>query len=157
MSGRQVAQYRPINLRYISPLSFGNPAEYRLQAGWLLMTADGRAEERLADCALVTEERADWGASGHVHRIQPRESVHPGLLYLACSLDAVQAQAKALATGSVVDALSEDDLREVAVPYPEGDEANALGEAVVEAWRQMDTATALEDEATTALEAELSA
>ncbi len=70
MSGRQIAQYRPINLRYISPLSFGNPAEYRLQEGWLVMTADGRAEERLADCALVTEERADWGASGHVHRIQ---------------------------------------------------------------------------------------
>jgi hypothetical protein len=155
MSGRQVAQYRPIGLKYMSPLAFEEPAEYQLQQDWLVMTADGRAEERLADSALVTKDKNNWYASGHVHRLKARQNTHPGLLYLACTLGMVQAQLKALATGSVVDALSVDDVKSVLVPYPAG--ARALGDKVKKAWNDFSSANEAENVASKALEDELTA
>lgn len=156
LSGRQVAQFRPVGLRYISPRALGrNPDAYRLEEGWLVMTVDGRAEDNLADCAVISSERAGWAASGHVDRIKPKSGTHAGLLYLACTADMVQAQVKALATGSVVDALLESDLRRVKVPFPQGQDAEDLGDTVLAAWRDFSAAKSLEDEASSALEREL--
>ncbi len=64
MNGRQISQYRAIALRWMSLSAFKNPDQFRLQPGTTLLTADGRAEENLEDCALVTLDRAGWGASG---------------------------------------------------------------------------------------------
>jgi hypothetical protein len=155
LSGRQIAQYRPVALKHISPRAFDDPDSYRLEEGWLVMTADGRAEENLADCAVVASERAGWTASGHVHRIKPNPDTHIGLLYLACTDDMVQAIIKAQATGSVVDALSEADLRQVPVPLPSGHAATELGDTVWSAWQDFSAATKLEEEASSALEREL--
>lgn len=154
MNGRQIAQYRAIALRWMSLAAFKNPDQFRLQEGMTLLTADGRAEENLADCSLVTSDRAGWGASGHVHRVKPRDGINPGLVYLACSCAPVQAQLKALATGSVIDALSETDVASVTVPYADSFDAVALGEAAQEAWQLFADAGKAENEAVAALEAE---
>ena len=147
LNGRQIAQYRPIAARLMSLAGFKKPEQFQLQAGTTVLTADGRAEENLADCAFITEERAGWGASGHVHRVVPKEGINAGLIYLGCSSPPVQAQLKSLATGSVVDALSEDDLAATAIPYEESDEAFQIGDAAAEAWRMFSIAVQLEDQA----------
>lgn len=154
MNGRQISQYRPIALRLMSLSAIKDPTTFILTAGTTLLTSDGRAEENLADCALVAKDREGWAASSHVHRVSPHPGIHPGLVYLACSCAPVQAQLKALATGSVVDALSADDLASVLVPYDNSATARKLGDAAQKAWQLFAEATAAEDEAITALEAE---
>lgn len=154
MNGRQISQYRAIALRWMSLSAFKNPDQFRLKAGTTLLTADGRAEENLADCVLVTGDRAGWAASGHVHRVTPRDGVNAGLVYLACSCAPVQAQLKALATGSVVDALSEDDVASVIVPYADSEAMLKLGRDAEQAWQLFAEASSAEDAAIAALEAE---
>jgi type I restriction enzyme S subunit len=134
MNGRQISQYRPIALRAMNISGFSDPEQFRIAKDTTLLTADGRAEENLADCVLVTEERDGWGASGHVHRVLPREGVNPGLLYLACSCAPVQSQLKAMSTGSVVDALSTTDVGSVVVPFEKSATANAIGDKAQHAW-----------------------
>ena len=152
MNGRQVSQYRPIAMKLMNLSAFKKPEQFQLRRGMTLLTSDGRAEENLADCALVARDRDGWGASGHVHRVVPRDGIHPGLVYLACSSRPVQAQLKALATGSVVDALSVSDVASVAVPYEQSVTALDLGEKAVECWNWFAEAIEHEDEAIELLE-----
>lgn len=154
LNGRQISQYRAIALRWMNLSAFKNPDQFRLTAGTTLLTADGRAEENLADCALVTADRAGWAASGHVHRVTPCDGINAGLVYLACSCAPVQAQLKALATGSVVDALSDTDVAAVSVPYADSASAIKLGTDAQQAWQLFADAAAFEADAIAALEAE---
>ncbi len=156
MNGRQIAQYRPIALKLMNLTAFKDANAFKLTKGTTLVTADGRAEENLADCAMVTEERVGWGASGHVHRVVPKDGVAPGSVYLACASPAVQAQLKAFASGSVVDALSDDDLKSVCVPYATTPESTALASAAERAWSLFGEAYTLEEEAKSLLESALS-
>jgi type I restriction enzyme S subunit len=134
MNGRQISQYQPIALRSMSLAGLKAPKSFRLRTGMTLLTADGRAEENLADCALVAPDRDGWAASGHVHRVTPRDGVHPEVLYLACSCMPAQLQFKSLATGSVVDALSTSDVESVLVPYSDSEPVRRLGEQAQHAW-----------------------
>ena len=152
LNGRQIAQYKPIGLRLMNVSGFKEPDSFRLQPGTTLLTADGRAEENLADCSLVTRDRVGWGASGHVHRVIPRRQRDAGLVYLACSCAAVQAQLKSLSTGSVVDALSEGDVGNVVVPFDDSTAAKELGERAVLAWEAFASAVEAEARAVTAIE-----
>ena len=154
MSGRQIAQYRPIAMRLMNLAGFRRPEVFQLEAGMTLLTADGRVEENLADCVMVGSDRAGWAASGHVHRVRPKPGISPGLIYLACSCAPVQAQLKALATGSVVDGLSELDVASVVVPYSNDSAAIELGLLAEKAWSLFAEATECEWKATDALEAE---
>jgi hypothetical protein len=156
LSGRQVAQFRPIAMKAMSRRAWKRPEAYQISEGMVLMTADGRAEDNLADCAMVKSDRVGWAASGHVHRLLPKPGIDPGLLYLACSCGPVQKLLKSLSTGSVVDALSDVDVRSVPVPYPTSTEGLALGDAADKAWAKFARATEIEDAAIRALETELS-
>ena len=154
MNGRQIAQYRAIALRSMSLSAFKRPELFALEKGMTLVTADGRAEENLADCALVSNDRVGWCASGHVHRVRPRQGINAGLVYLACASPPVQAQLKALATGSVVDGLSESDVASVIVPYDDSAELVEIGSRAEIAWRMFAEASESEDRAIDRLEHE---
>lgn len=147
LNGRQISQFRPIAARLMSLNGFKNPEQFQLSAGTTLLTADGRAEENLADCAYVTHERAGWGASGHVHRVIPHAKSNPGLVYLGCASPVVQAILKSLATGSVVDALSEDDVAGTPIPYDDSAEAFRIGDMATKAWELFSLALQYEDSA----------
>jgi hypothetical protein len=129
LSGAQVLQLYPINLRHISPRTFKDVEPYRLQKHWTVLQADGRAEEGLGIPAMVTPDREGWLASGHVGRLAPLDDIHPGWLYLAMRTWHVQAQLKALACGSVVDALYPQDIAGVVLPPPSTRNADAITDA----------------------------
>lgn len=152
LSGRQVLQYQPINLHHISPRSL-DPSRYQLEHPWLAMQADGRSEERLGVPVMIEPGRAGWLASGHVARIIPREGVHPGWLYAAVATYHVQSQIKALACGSVVDALYEPDLEHVVLPPP----GVVNGDEVILAWNKFTQATHAECNAVRLIEDGLAA
>ncbi|MFY9585465.1 MAG: hypothetical protein WAR21_13345 [Candidatus Acidiferrales bacterium] len=116
LSGAQVLQFKPINLRFMPEKAFQDVSRYQLATGWIAFQADGRFEEALGFPVMVTSDRDGWLASGHVGRLIPREGVEPGWLYLAARTWCAQIQVKALACGSVVDALYPTDLEEVILP-----------------------------------------
>ena len=156
MSGRQIAQYVPIGLKIMSRKAWDRPAAFILKKDIVLLASDGRAEENLADCVLIREDREGWAASEHVHRLEPRKGTHPGLLWLGCSCKPVQEIFKSLATGSVVDALSVPDVAGVMIPHPETVEGRELGDVAVSAWDFFAEATRIEANAVVSLESELS-
>lgn len=56
LSGRQLLQYAPVNLQYLSPRSV-DPGRFELRAGWLAIQADGRSEERLGLPVMIEPAR----------------------------------------------------------------------------------------------------
>lgn len=142
VSGRQLLQAKPVNLRHIAPRSF-DFSKYALEAGMIAFGAEGRAEERLSYPALITEDREGWLANNHVMRVRPREGVNPGWLYLCFASSQVQAQVKASACGSVVDAVTPTDLNKVMLPPVNED----MGDQAFQYWKDLDAANSLEAEA----------
>lgn len=151
LSGRQLLQVSPVNLRYISERSFKSIDNMALVEGTVAFGAVGRWEGRLGQPVVVTSDRVDWLASNDVMRLRVKEGagVTPGWLWLALSCAPVQAQVAALPYGSVVDHTGPEDV-EQKVWLPPID--LALGQAADEAWQTFGVARALERQAIAAFE-----
>jgi len=152
LSGRQLLQVRPVNLRYISERSFRDSSKYELRSDWLAMQGEGRAEERIGFPVIVTPNRDGWLANNHILRIVPRYEDQAGALFLAMASAQAQIQVKALATGSVVDAVNPRDFENVVVPPLDAE----LGTKVLDAWHQLASADAIENEVVALIESGLS-
>ena len=118
LSGGQILQSTPINLQYMAKDALSDLVRYTLHSGYIAFQADGRAEDSLAIPVMINSERDGWLASGHVCRLNPKNDVDGGWLYLSIRSYHAQIQLRALACGSVVDALYEDDLEGVILPPP---------------------------------------
>lgn len=116
LSGRQILQASPINLQYIAQNVLSNPVRYTLRSGHIAFQADGRAEGDLAIPVMINSERDGWLANGHVCRLNPKNDVDCGWLYLAIRSWHAQIQLRALPRGAVVDALYERDIESVVLP-----------------------------------------
>lgn len=147
VSGRQLLQAQPVSLRYIAGRSF-DFSDYSLEEGMLAFGAEGRAEDRISQPALITGDRADWLANNHVMRVRPRDGVNRGWLYLCFASWQVQAQVKATACGSVVDAVSPGDLDEVILPPTD----DARGDSAYECWKDFSEAGRIETDTIRQLE-----
>jgi len=130
LSGRQLLQLEPVNLRHVSDRSFRQPGNYVIRSGMTILGADGRAEGNQGAAALVTANRAGWLASNHVMRLAPHEGVRPGALWLAIAARQSRAQINALSFGSVVDQINPGDIEEIILPPIDG----AAAEEAEDAW-----------------------
>jgi hypothetical protein len=148
LSGAQMLQAHPINLRYISPRSFKDVTKYELSSKWITYQADGRAEEALGLPAMITSDRDGWLASGHVGRLIANEARDSGWLWLACRTEHVQKQIKAFASRSVVDSTFPFDMENVILPPS----ASVNSRAVESLWESFAKAQRLEDDATAIVE-----
>jgi hypothetical protein len=153
LSGTQALQASPIKLQYMVREALQGADRYTLSAKSIVFQADGRAEEGLGFPAVVTPDRDGWFASGHVGRLIPKDGTESGWLYLAVRTRHVQTQLRALACGSVVDALYEDDIKDVVLPPPLKSDAKK----VTHAWELFAQAQAAEDDAIARFESVLSA
>ena len=134
LSGSQLAQLRPVNLKIISSRSFSDPESFVVRRGWSLFTCDGRSEDALGFPAFVSSLWDGWMASNHIMRAVPRAHIHPGFLYALLKSPYVQIQLKAMATGSVVDALDETVGASTLVFLPPEKHRDEIGARVVTAW-----------------------
>ncbi|MHB8868395.1 MAG: restriction endonuclease subunit S domain-containing protein [Thermoleophilia bacterium] len=150
LSGRQLLQVKPVNLRFIAARSF-DPTQYALKEGWIAFGGEGRAQDRMGTPAMVTEDRAGWLASEHVMRLIPHEGVSAGWLYLALSVWQVQIQVRAIPCGSVVDELQPGDVGRVVLPPPD----DRRGDIAAGAWRDLGLGALAEKRAIGYLEEEL--
>lgn len=130
VSGRQLLQPDPINLRRVSDRSFKDPEQYELSPGMTIFGAVGRSEGRQAWPALVTSERGGWLASNDVMRLVPKAGERPGALWLGVAAPRTQIQIKSLSFGSVVDHMNPWDVADVRLPPVPDD----LAEVVESAW-----------------------
>lgn len=146
LSGTQVLQAWPINLKYLATAALRDATRYELHEGWIVYQADGRAEEGLGRPSVVTADRERWLASGHVGRVIAEEGTDWGWLYLALSTPHAQLQIKASSSGSVVDSTFEWDMEAVVLPNGEA------GSAVRDAWRDFSKAAIKEAEARAVVE-----
>ncbi|MET8230815.1 hypothetical protein ABZS77_09080 [Micromonospora sp. NPDC005298] len=151
LSGRQLLQLEPVNLRHVSDRSFRDPAQYEISAGMTVFGAVGRSEGRQGTVALVTVDRDGWLASNDVMRLNPRPGVRPGALWLALAARQTRMQINALSFGSVIDHMNPWDVESLFVPRVE--EADAL-EAEA-GWRAFSQGAADTSAAVTLLEATL--
>ncbi|MGY3620184.1 hypothetical protein [Bradyrhizobium sp. USDA 10063] len=142
LSGGQLLQIRPLNLRYIAPRALTDVDRYRLEAGWIAYQADGRSEEALGEPVMITNDRKGWLASGHVGRIVANKASDAGSLYLAFQSPHAQMQLKAFASGSVVDATFPIDAERVVLPpLPIG-----MSRDIQESWVRFGVAQSIEDD-----------
>jgi hypothetical protein len=116
LSGRQILQSEPVNLRYVSDRSFKQPEKYIVTAGMTIMAADGRAQGGQGSASLVTADRDGWLASDHVMRLVPRPGVRPGQVWLAMAARQTRLQVNARSFGSVIDELTSEAVEDVLVP-----------------------------------------
>ncbi len=153
LSGGQLLQTRPLNPRYMAPRALTDIERYRLKRGWIAYQADGRSEEALGEPVMITRNREDWLASGHVGRLAANDPADAGRLYLAFQTPHAQIQLKALASGSVVDATFPTDAEAIILP-PLPLES---GSAIEQCWEKFGEAQVLEDEAFVTIEDGLTA
>ncbi|MBR1129486.1 hypothetical protein [Bradyrhizobium iriomotense] len=145
LSGRQMLQARPVNLKHISDRSFKDPTKFVLKAGSTIFTCDGRSEEALGEPAYVMPIWDGWMASEHVMRVEPK-AIGPGYLYLCLSSPWVQRQLKARATGSVIDALEPEEIEQVVLPMLAENERKKLDEEAVRCWTLISDGVSLSKE-----------
>jgi hypothetical protein len=153
LSGGQLLQIRPLNLRYMAAHALGDIDRYRLKPGWIAYQADGRSEEALGEPVMITSSRTNWLASGHVGRLAAKNSADAGRLYLAFQTPHAQMQLKALASGSVVDATFPADAEAVVLPPLPA----SGGPEVEHCWEKFSEAEVIEDGVYETIEAALSA
>lgn len=140
LSGSQVLQSRPINLRFMAERALSDPRKYGLKKGWTVYQADGRSEEGLGIPVMVTSDREGWLASGHVGRLVPHRQSDAGWIYLAARSWQTQLQIKALASGSVVDSTFPFDMQAVVLPPP----LDVDSKAISRTWEKFARAEELE-------------
>ena len=149
LSGRQLLQMEPVNLRYISDRSFKNPDVMALLEGMVAFGAVGRWEGRLGEPALITAGRHGWLASNDVMRLTPHKDIDPGWLWLAMACEPVQRQVAALPYGSVIDHTGPDDIEhQVWLPPVDAE----LGARARRAWDAFDEAYELRSQAAEMIE-----
>lgn len=135
LSGRQLLQVEPINLRHVSDRSFRDATDYELSRGMTVFGAVGRSEGRQGLASLVTSDRDGWLASNDVMRLHPKPGVHPGRVWLAVSSAVSRLQINALSFGSVIDHMNPWDVEELLVPDV-SDEQAAAAETAWEGFAQ---------------------
>lgn len=154
LAGGQTHQLHPVALKSISRRSFRDPNAYEIRHGWSLIGCDGRAEGDLGRPAFVLTSWDGWMASNHLMRIVPRD-IDGGYLFAALRLQEVQVQFKAVATGSVVDALDELTCSPIVIPRLAENDERRLGEAIRAAHQNWVRAAELETKAISILETRL--
>lgn len=154
LNGRQIAQCKTIAVQSVSSKAWDDMNDYLLTKDMVLVTCDGRAEENLADCVLVRDDREGMAANWHIVRLKAKQNVHPGLLYLACACGPIQQIFKSLARGSVIDGLTAQDISLLKLPFPRDAKANKLGDDAVNAWNLFAKASKAERAAIAELETE---
>jgi hypothetical protein len=148
LSGRQLLQFAPVNLRHASDRSFGSPDDYVVRKGMTVIGGVGRSEGRLGAAALVTSDRDGWLASNDVMRIRAKDPRDAGALYLSLASQVAQVQIKSVAYGSVIDHTHPWDIENITIPSLD----TGLGREASNAWAGFTKAAALMDQAVREIE-----
>jgi len=152
LSGKNIIQIRPTDLKYLSNLQMADMQELIVKRGWTLITCSGT----VGRTCFVWNNYEGYAASQHILRVVPDETiVDPGYLYAFLSSVYGYEQIIRYRHGSVIDEITDKQLEHILVPYPSPKDQKIIGDMVREVYRKRAEAIRLEDQAQTILIKEL--
>lgn len=152
LSGKNIVQIRPTDLKYLSNLQMADMQELLVKQGWTLVSCSGT----IGRTCFVWKNYEDYAASQHILRVIPDDSkIDPGYLYAFLSSRYGYEQILRYKHGSVIDEVTDKQIEQILVPLPSRREQTAIGDKVREAYDKRAEAIRLEDEAQAILMKEL--
>ena len=152
LSGKNIVQVRPTDLKYLSNLQMADLDELILKRSYTLITRSGT----IGRTCFVWKNYEDYAASEDVLRVIPDESaIDPGYLYAFLSSRYGYEQILRYRHGSVIDHVTDTHIGHVLVPCPSWKKQTAVGDKIREAYEKRAEALSLEDEAQAILMKEL--
>jgi type I restriction enzyme S subunit len=144
LSGKNVVQIRPTDLKYLSTSQTEDLDESLLKRGWVLVTRSGT----IGRTCFVWQNFEDYAASEHLLRVIPNEDqADAGYLYAFLSSDYGYEQILRFRYGSVIDEVTDEQLKKVIIPLPSPAQQRNIGDKVRQAYQKRAEALRLEDEA----------
>lgn len=144
LSGKNIVQIRPTELKYISLSETQDLDELKLRQNWTLITRSGT----LGRTCLIFKNYEDWAATEHIIRMVPNEdSIDPAYLYGFLSSRYGYLQIVRYRHGSVIDEITDKQVKKILIPLPSSKEQKQIGDLVRSAYEKRDEAIRLEDEA----------
>ena len=144
LSGKNIIQISPTDLKYVSVSETKGIDELTLQQGWTLITRSGT----LGRTCLVWKNYENYTATEHIIRVIPNvNQVDPGYLYAFLSSQYGKLQILRYRHGSVIDEITDKQIRKVLIPIPSEEEQKQIGDQVRSAYEKRAEAIRLEDEA----------
>jgi len=152
LSGKNISQIRPTDLKYLSNSETPNLAELLVERDWILVTCSGT----IGRTCFVWHNYEKYAASQHILRIVPNsEKIDPGYLFAFLSSPYGYEQICRFRHGSVIDEITDKQIEKVLVPCPSRTEQETVGDMVRLAYEKRADAIRLEDEAQVILVNEL--
>lgn len=143
IGGKQLMQWRPHGLKYLSKALTRNLSNETAERGWTIVSCGGT----LGRCQYIHRNFEGWAMSQDVMRIIPDESnVASGFIYAFLASEYGQIQIQSRGYGSVIPRLRDFQFNSIAIPLPD-DKGEAIHEKVVSAYDARGDAHDLEDEA----------
>ena len=144
LSGRSIVQIRPTDLKYLSNSQTDDLDEMLVKRGWILVTCSGT----IGRTCFVWKNFEDFAASQHILRVLPNEAaVDQAYLYAFLSSEYGYEQIIRFRHGSVIDEITDEQLKKVIVPLPSLDQQKEIGDSVRQAYEKRAEALKLEDDA----------
>jgi type I restriction enzyme, S subunit len=144
LSGRSIVQIRPSDIKYLSNSQTKNLNEMIVKRGWILVSCSGT----VGRTCFVWQNFEDYAASQHILRVIPdEEEVDPGYLYAFMSSEYGYEQIIRFRHGSVIDEITDEQLKKVILPLPSPAQQREIGDKVRLAYEKRAEALLLEEEA----------
>ena len=144
LSGKNIIQIRPTDLKHISLSETTDLDDLKLEAEWTLITRSGT----IGRTCFVWKHYEAYAATEHIVRVVPnKEQIDPGYLYAFLSSQYGKQQVLRFTHGSVIDEVTDKQIKKVLIPLPSKIEQKPIGDLVRAAYEKRAEAIRLEDEA----------
>lgn len=144
LSGKNIIQTRPTNLKYLSKSETKNLELYYLEKKWTLITCSGT----IGRTCFVWENYENYTATQHILRVVADDTqIDPGYLYAFLSSQYGKLQVLRYSHGSVIDEITGKQIGKVLIPMPSEEEQKQIGDLVRSAYEKRADAIRLEDKA----------
>jgi type I restriction enzyme S subunit len=144
LSGRNIIQIRPTDLKHLSNSETSGLQDLLIKKGWILVTCSGT----IGRTCFVWRNFENYAASQHILRVLPDQNeVDPGYLYAFLASDYGYHQILRFRHGSVIDELTDQQLKKLIIPLAEPSEQEEIGDNVRLAYDKRAEALKLEGEA----------
>ena len=144
LSGKNIIQIRPTDLKYISLSETSDLDDLKLEATWTLITRSGT----IGRTCFIMGNYEGWTATEDIVRSVPNQAeVDPGYLYAFLSSPYGKQQVLRFRHGSVIDHITPEQVEKVLIPLPSETDQKTIGDLVRTAYEKRAEAIRLEDEA----------
>jgi type I restriction enzyme S subunit len=144
MGGKQLFQVDPVDVKGLAKGAHKKDLkEIRLAEDMVIVTCSGT----IGRVQIIPRYMGEWTANQHAHRLVAADRMNPGYVYAWLASDYGQLLVTRQSYGSVIFEIDREMLGSVAIPMPEADVRDEIGNLVLEANRLRDQAWRKEQDA----------